>query len=61
MIKLTDLEGRAFWIKPGTVTLVREPYENEFKNGCRCVFFQGVQLHGVRETIQQVMGALGQV
>jgi hypothetical protein len=61
MIKLTDLEGRAFWIKPGTVTLVREPYQNEMGETCRCVIFQGVQLHGVRETVAQVMGALGQV
>ena len=65
VIKLTDLAGRPFWIKPGTVTLVREPYVNEFgveqKDVCKAVIFQGPIMHGVRETVAQVMGALGQV
>ena len=53
--------GRPFWIKPGSVTGVREPYEGEFAESCRCVVFQGPQVHGVRESVAQVMGALGQV
>jgi hypothetical protein len=61
MIKLTDLEGRPFWVKPGTVTLVREPFEKEYAETCKCVIFQGTVRMGVRETIAQVMGALGQV
>jgi uncharacterized protein YlzI (FlbEa/FlbD family) len=62
MIKLTDLQGRPFWIKANSVTGVREPYDGEFAGKeCRSVIVQGQVIHGVRETIQQVMGALGQV
>jgi hypothetical protein len=61
MIKLTDLLGRPFWIKPGTVTAVREPYGGEYAESCRTVVYQAAVAHGVRETVQQVMGALGQV
>ena len=61
MIKLTDLEGRPFWIKPGTVTLVREVFKDEYAESAKTVVFQGPIAHAVRESVAQVMGALGQV
>jgi hypothetical protein len=60
MIKLTDLVGKAFYVKSAAVTIVREPYADEFNNPkCKCVVYVGMQFHGVCETMAQVMGALG--
>ena len=61
MIKFTGLDGAPFWVKSGTVTLVREPFTDEFAPACKGVIFQGALSHGVRETVAQIMGALGQV
>jgi hypothetical protein len=60
VIKLTDLAGRVFWVKSSAITLVREPYGDEFVSGnCKCVIYVGMQFHGVLENMAQVMGALG--
>jgi hypothetical protein len=60
LIKLTDLAGRSFWVKASAVTLVREPYGDEFMNAnCRAVIYVGAQFHGVLENMAQVTGALG--
>jgi hypothetical protein len=60
VIKLTDLAGRPFWVKSSAVTLVRQPYEDEFNDrACQAVVYVGAQFHGIRENMQQVMGQLG--
>ena len=63
MIKLTDGQGRPIFLKPGTVTALRAPYDGEWddKAMIKSVVFQGQMMHGVRESVAQVMGALGQV
>ena len=60
VIKLTDLAGRPMWLKPGSVTAVHQPHVDD-NDLCHTVVWQGSVRHQVKETPQQVMGALGQV
>lgn len=59
MIKLTGLDGRAVWLRSINIAVVRDPIAGEFEANARAVCQIGSQTLAVRESVAQVLGALG--
>lgn len=59
MIKLTNLEGKAFYVRQSAINLVREAFKGEYETPPGCVLLIGSQALAVRETVLQVMGMIG--
>jgi uncharacterized protein YlzI (FlbEa/FlbD family) len=59
VIKLTDLKGRAFWVRQTAITAIREPVPGEFEGDAKAVIYCGGQTFAVKESIALLAQQLG--
>lgn len=59
MLKLTNLEGKEFYVRQNAIVLVREAFEDEYEGKVGAVISVGGKYLAVHETVPQIMGKLG--
>lgn len=59
MLRLTNLEGKPFFVRQTAITVIREPYEGEYAHEAKAVVEIGATKVAVKEAVASLALTLG--